>query len=86
MTTEFRPKLLAMSAKLDQLLTQANEFLAEPIYSDVQLLAEELHEVIVDMQARVGRPHGGLFMRGRMGGIQCLYSFPRCFSDSGCRR
>jgi hypothetical protein len=70
MTTEFRPKLLSISAKLDQLLTQAAEILAEPVYADVYALAEKLYEVIVDMQARVEQHldqhnHGGATTYGR---------------------
>jgi hypothetical protein len=53
MTTEFRPKLLTMSAKLDQLLSQADELIAEPVYVDIGELADELRELLVDMQARV---------------------------------
>jgi hypothetical protein len=32
---------------------QAGEILAEPIYADVYAMAEELHELLVDMQACV---------------------------------
>ncbi len=42
-----------MSAKLDQLLTQADKLLAEPICADLYAMAEELRETIVDMQACV---------------------------------
>lgn len=49
MTADFRPKLLSMSAKLDQLLTQADEILTEPIHADLYAMAEELRETVVDM-------------------------------------
>ncbi len=53
--TDFRPKLLSMSAKLDQLLPVADELLAEPIYADVYAMAEELRETIVDKCGRFQR-------------------------------
>jgi hypothetical protein len=53
--TEFRPKLLSMSATLDQLLPTADAILDEPIYPDIYAMAEELRELLADMQACVGQ-------------------------------
>jgi hypothetical protein len=51
--SEFRPPLLKISARLDRLLPEADRIIEEPVYVDVGVLAEELRELLVDMQARV---------------------------------
>jgi hypothetical protein len=53
MTADFRPRLLTISARLDQLLAEADKIIEEPVYVDVGVLAEELRETLVDMQAAV---------------------------------
>jgi hypothetical protein len=40
-------------SRIDQFETLASELIAEPVYSDVGVLAEELHELLVNMRARV---------------------------------
>ena len=53
MTAEQRAQMLEILSRLDQYETLANELIAEPVYIDVGVLAEELHELLVDMRARV---------------------------------
>jgi hypothetical protein len=48
-----RTRLLQLAAQLDRLLADADSILAEPVYPDIAVLAEELREVVVDMQAKV---------------------------------
>ena len=52
MTTS-RDRLLQLSTELDRLLAEADSILAEPVYADIGTLAEELRELVVDMQAKV---------------------------------
>jgi hypothetical protein len=53
MQPEHRKQLLSISARLDQALAQADEILSEPVYADVATMADELRELLVDMQAKV---------------------------------
>ena len=48
-----RTRLLHLSAQLDRLLAEADSILADPVYADIGTLAEELRELVVDMQAKV---------------------------------
>lgn len=41
-----RPRLLQLASQLDRLL-------ASPVYADIGMMAEELRELVVDMQAKV---------------------------------
>ena len=45
--------LLAILARLDQMQSDAEAVLAGPLYADVGARAEELRELIVEMQALV---------------------------------
>jgi hypothetical protein len=45
--------MLEILSRLDQCETLANELMAEPVYADVFVRAEELREMLVDMRARV---------------------------------
>ena len=51
--TNTHPRLLQLCAQLDRLLAEADGILAEPVYADIGVLAEELRELVVDMQAKV---------------------------------
>ena len=53
MLPEHRTRLLNILARLDQSQTLARELLADPVYPDVLVRAEELRELLADMQARV---------------------------------
>jgi len=46
-------RLLYLSAQLDRLLAEADSILAEPVYADIGVLAEELRELVVAMLAKV---------------------------------
>jgi hypothetical protein len=48
-----RDRLPQLSAQLDRLLAEADSILAEPVYADIGRMAEELRELVVDMQAKV---------------------------------
>ena len=48
-----RDRLLQLASQLDRLLAEADSVLAEPVYADIGTLAEELRELVVDMQAKV---------------------------------
>jgi hypothetical protein len=48
-----RTRLLQLAAQLDRMLADADSILAEPVYPDIGVLAEELRELVVDMQAKV---------------------------------
>lgn len=50
---DHRKALLEILARLDQIETDANAILANPVDTDNLPLAEELRELIVEMQARV---------------------------------
>jgi hypothetical protein len=50
---DHRSALLAISARLDQMQSDAEVVLAGPVYPDVGARAEELRELIVEMQALV---------------------------------
>jgi hypothetical protein len=47
------PRLLYLSSLLDQLLSGADAILEGPMYVGINVMAEELRETIVDMQAEV---------------------------------
>ena len=53
MPIDHRAALNAIIARLDQLQSEAEQILAQPVYSDVGARAEELRELIVEMQALV---------------------------------
>jgi hypothetical protein len=53
MTAEQRARMLEILSRLDQYETMANELMAEPVFADVYVLAEELHEMLADMRAEV---------------------------------
>ena len=53
MKPEYRQKLLAVLAHLDQLTTDADIILADPGDVENAALAEELRELLVDMRAEV---------------------------------
>jgi hypothetical protein len=53
MPSDYRPALLGILSRLDQLTSEADQILAEPVYADVGAMAEELRELLVDMQAKV---------------------------------
>jgi hypothetical protein len=48
-----RTRLQQLASQLDQLLAEADSILAEPVFPDFGMLAEELREVVVDMQTKV---------------------------------
>jgi hypothetical protein len=50
---EYRRKLLAVLAKLDQLQAEAETILADPGDAETGAMVEELREMHVEMQARV---------------------------------
>jgi hypothetical protein len=51
--TMSRTRLLQLAAQLDRLLAEADSILAAPVYADIGVLAEELRELVVDIQAKV---------------------------------
>jgi hypothetical protein len=53
MNPDYRTKLLAILAKLDQIQRDADNILANPIDAENGAMAEELRELIVEMQAKV---------------------------------
>lgn len=53
MPTDYRPALLGILSRLDQLTSEADQILAEPVYADVGMMAEELRELLLDMRAKV---------------------------------
>jgi hypothetical protein len=53
MPIDYRPALLGILSRLDQLTSEADQILAEPVYADVGMMAEELRELLVDMRAKV---------------------------------
>jgi hypothetical protein len=53
MPLDHRQALLAIHARLDQITADAESILAQPVYADVGSRAEELRELIVEMQALV---------------------------------
>jgi hypothetical protein len=53
MPTDYRQALLGILSRLDQLTSEADQILAEPVYADVGMMAEELRELLVDMRAKV---------------------------------
>ena len=53
MPTDYRPALLGILSRLDQLTSEVDLILAEPVYADVGAMAEELRELLVDMRAKV---------------------------------
>ena len=53
MPTDLPTKLLQLQAQLDQLLSHADQLASEPLYADLNAMAEQLRELIVDRQARV---------------------------------
>lgn len=50
---EYRQRLLAVLALLDQMQPCAEEIEREPVYAEIHAQAEELREMIVDLQATV---------------------------------
>jgi len=52
-TPEYRSKLLAILAKLDQMETESRSILAEPGDAELGAWAEELHEMHVELRAKV---------------------------------
>ena len=50
---EYRERLLAVLAKLDQMQADAEWIQAEPIYQEVSVMAEDLREDLVEMQSLV---------------------------------
>ena len=48
-----RPRLLTILARLDQLTTEAEAILAEPVEGDIGVRAEELREMLEEMRALV---------------------------------
>ena len=46
MPTDYRPALLGILSRLDQLASEADQILAEPFYADVGAMADELHELL----------------------------------------
>jgi len=53
MPTNPRPRLLSILARLDQLTTEAEAILADPVEADIGARAEELREMLVEMRALV---------------------------------
>lgn len=53
MPEDHRPRLLYLSSLLDQLLAGADAILEGPVYVGINVMAEELRETIVEMQAEV---------------------------------
>ena len=50
---EYRHKLLAVLARLDQMIANAEELLADPADTENLAMMNELRELLVDLQARV---------------------------------
>jgi hypothetical protein len=53
MNPEYREQLLAVLAKLDQLITDADEVLAGPGDADIFARMEDIREQLVETRARV---------------------------------
>jgi hypothetical protein len=53
MPADYRPALLGILSRLDQLSSEAEQIVAEPVYADIAVMAEELRELLVDMRAKV---------------------------------
>src|SRR4051794_13954646 len=53
MAIDYRAALLAIVAHLDQLQNDTEAILAQPVYSDVGARAEELRELIIEVQELV---------------------------------
>jgi hypothetical protein len=53
MPLDHRQAVFAIPARLDQLTADAESIVAQPVYADVGARAEELRELIVEMQALV---------------------------------
>ena len=53
MAEDHRPLLLQLSSMLDQMLAGAHKIIDEPVYASIYVMAEELRETIVDIQAKV---------------------------------
>lgn len=52
MDNEHRQRLLTIHSTLDRLQADAEAILSGPVYADINAMAEELRELIVDMQAK----------------------------------
>ncbi len=50
---EYRERLLAILAKLDQMQADAEWIQTEPIYQEVSVMAEDLREDLVEMQSLI---------------------------------
>ena len=48
-----RSQLQRLSTQLDRLLAEADSILTELVYADIGTLADELRELVVEMQAKV---------------------------------
>jgi hypothetical protein len=46
-------RLLYLSSQLDRLPAEADSILGSPVYADIGVMAEELRELVADMQAKV---------------------------------
>lgn len=53
MSNDSRAALLAIVARFDQLQNETGAILSQPVYPDVGTRANELRELIVEMQALV---------------------------------
>jgi|tagenome__1003787_1003787.scaffolds.fasta_scaffold7432881_1 hypothetical protein len=53
MPEDHRPRLLELTALLDQMLAGADNIMEAPVYASINAMAEELRETIVDIQAEV---------------------------------
>ena len=49
---EYRIKLLAVFAHLDQLATDAQAIVTDPVDTDILPMVDELHELLNDMRPR----------------------------------
>lgn len=54
MNATYRQQLLSILSRLDQLEAGADAIIAEPADVEIGVMAEELREQIVEMQAKVG--------------------------------
>jgi hypothetical protein len=53
MNAEYRKALLALLCRLDQMTTDADAILANPVDTEILPWAEELRELLVELQAKV---------------------------------
>jgi hypothetical protein len=53
MNPEYRQKLLALIARLDQVQSDAEKILAEPIDAENGAMAKDLHLLIVEMRMNI---------------------------------